>query len=59
MEFPKLFFGVCYALVTRLKTLSRLKQSVLNGSNILRRRINDDCGNERVLNFDIVANKQK
>ena len=25
------FFGVCYALGTRLKTLSRLKQSILNG----------------------------
>ena len=25
------FFGVCYAFVTRLKTLSRLKQSILNG----------------------------
>jgi hypothetical protein len=40
---------------------TRLKQSVktyvLNGSNILNRRLNDDCGNKRVLNFDSVLNK--
>ena len=45
------FFRVRYALVTRIKTFSRLKHTVLNDSIILLcERIKEDCETNRVLN---------
>ncbi len=50
------YISVSYALVTLIKTLSRLKHSVinvvLNASIFLSERIKDDYGTKRVLDFD-------
>jgi hypothetical protein len=46
--YPRLFFRVCYALVTRIKTLRSLKKSVINDVlNIRFKRFNHFMRNNK------------